>query len=97
MGMNSGIHDALAAVEAITAERAGDSGALGRYDERRRHTALDFVQRATHRNWEQLQERDPEVRARRNESMKALAADPVKAREYLLVSSMLAGRIGSAA
>jgi 3-(3-hydroxy-phenyl)propionate hydroxylase len=97
MGMNSGIHDALAAVEAITAERAGDSGALGRYDERRRRTALDFVQRATHRNWEQLQERDPEVRARRNESMKALAADPVKAREYLLVSSMLAGRIGSAA
>ncbi|HEX3792483.1 MAG TPA: NAD(P)/FAD-dependent oxidoreductase [Pseudonocardiaceae bacterium] len=96
MGMNSGIHDALAAVEAILSERAGDTGAIGRYDELRRTKAIEFVQKATHRNWEQLQERDPDVRERRNETMTALAADPAKAREYLLVSSMLADRIGTA-
>jgi 2-polyprenyl-6-methoxyphenol hydroxylase-like FAD-dependent oxidoreductase len=97
MGMNSGIHDALAAVAAIVDDRTGTPGALAEYDGRRRRTALDFVQKATHRNWEQLQERDPEVRARRNEDMRALAADPARARQYLLVSSMLADRAGSVA
>lgn len=90
MGMNSGIHDALAAVRAITATWDGDTDALERYDRRRRDSALNVVQKATHRNWEQLQERDPAARAQRNESMRALAADPQRAREYLLVSSMLA-------
>lgn len=90
MGMNSGIHDALAAVDAIiSADTTGDTTALDRYAAVRREQALEVVQKATHRNWQQLQERDPEVRAKENDKMRALAADPVQARRYLLASSMI--------
>lgn len=63
MGMNSGIHDAMAAVEAVQHEQAGEAAALDRYATQRRTMALEFVQTASHRNWEQLQERDETVRA----------------------------------
>jgi len=92
MGMNSGIHDAIAAVSAIRQAIGGDVAALDRYDAVRREAALNVVQKATHRNWEQLQERDPQVRAARNAAMRATAADPVTARQYLLGSAMLVPR-----
>jgi len=92
MGMNSGIHDAFAAVEALTLAMAGNAVALDEYDVTRRDAALNFVQKATHRNWEQLQERDPAVRAARNDRMRRLAADPQQAHDYLLTSSMLGSR-----
>lgn len=92
MGMNSGIHDAFAAVEAITRARAGDIGALDEYSTVRRDAAMNYVQKATHRNWEQLQEHDPAVRRERNNTMRRIAADPELAREFLLTSSMLGAR-----
>jgi 3-(3-hydroxy-phenyl)propionate hydroxylase len=92
MGMNSGIHDAMAAVAALDLVERGDASAPDRYDQARRAAARDVVQRATHRNWEQLQERDPAVRAERNDRMRAIAADPAQAREYLLRSAMLEPR-----
>ena len=92
MGMNSGIHDAVAAVLAIRHAIDGDEAALDRYDATRREAALNVVQKATHRNWQQLQERDPQVRAARNAEMRAIAADPAAARQYLLGSAMLSPR-----
>ncbi len=76
LGMNSGIHDAIAYarafpdVEAVAAER--------------RRIAIEVIQKASHRNWERV--RDPE---RHLATMRAIAADPVRAREYMLHSSML--------
>ena len=89
MGMNSGIQDAVAAARAVTAAMDGDGQALDSYARERHRAAIGFVQRATHGNWQQLQERDPKVRARNNDRLRRVAADPDQARQFLLVSSML--------
>ncbi|WP_243716935.1 NAD(P)/FAD-dependent oxidoreductase [Actinomadura sp. KC345] len=90
MGMNSGIHDAAAAAEAILAAERGDAGPLERYEETRRAVAHDYVRVVTHRNWEILKEEDAGERARQHEHMSAVAADPARARDHLLRTSMLA-------
>ncbi|MFC5753222.1 FAD-dependent oxidoreductase [Actinomadura rugatobispora] len=93
MGMNSGIHDAAAAVEAILAAERGDPGPLERYEETRRAVAHDYVRVVTHRNWEVLQETDEAERIRQREEMRAIAADPARARDHLLRASMLVGTL----
>ncbi len=76
LGMNSGIHDAVAYANALPD--------LGSVPQERRRLALDFVQRVSHTNWERL--RDPEKHLA---DMRAMAADPQRTRQYLLRSSML--------
>lgn len=80
MGLNSGIHDAFAIAAAL-----GDDEALDLACDRRRDVAASFVQKITHSNWEQL--RDPDTH---KAGLRALAADPVKARQHLLRTSMIA-------
>jgi 3-(3-hydroxy-phenyl)propionate hydroxylase len=41
------------------------------------------------RNKKNLEEKDPALRAQRMHELRAVCADPVKAREYLLNSSMI--------
>jgi 3-(3-hydroxy-phenyl)propionate hydroxylase len=53
--------------------------------------ALKFVQKSTIRNRELIWEKDPEVRSRRHEELRQIAADPEKARTFLLRSSMISG------
>ncbi|TDC90239.1 FAD-dependent monooxygenase [Actinomadura sp. 7K507] len=89
MGMNSGIHDAAAAAAAILAAERGDTGPLERYEETRRAVAHDYVRVVTHRNREVLKETDAGERARQHEHMRSVAADPAKARDHLLRTSML--------
>lgn len=91
MGMNSGIHDAHAAVEAITfaleggdAVRAVDTYARVRFDA----AAVD-VQKNTQKNYEEMRERDERERAGRKQEMAEIAADDDRCREYLLGASML--------
>lgn len=86
MGMNSGIHDAVLMAGALADVPAGASeGALDAVAAARRETALSFVQRVSHANWERM--RDP---VRYGEELRRLAADPVEARRYLLRTSMIA-------
>lgn len=92
MGMNSGIHDAVDAANAILAAVEGDDEPVKGYSERRRDVALNLVRAATHRNWENLQQKSPDRRRENHERMSRTAADPQAAREYLRVSSMLASR-----
>ncbi|WP_344969285.1 FAD-dependent oxidoreductase [Salinactinospora qingdaonensis] len=92
MGMNSGIHDAAAAASAILAALTGDHREVDTYDQRRRTVAHDYVRVVTHGNREMLRESDEQERRRSQERMRAIAADPTRTREYLLRSSMLAGR-----
>ncbi|GAA3203415.1 NAD(P)/FAD-dependent oxidoreductase [Actinocorallia longicatena] len=80
MGLNSGVHDAVAYAEAWDDDEALTAAAA-----RRRDVALSYVQRITHANWEQL--RDPEAH---RAGLRALAADPVAARAHLLRTSMIA-------
>ncbi|GAA2253388.1 NAD(P)/FAD-dependent oxidoreductase [Actinomadura luteofluorescens] len=91
LGMNSGIHDAAAAAAAILAAEDGDRRAVDGYAETRRAVARDYVRVVTHQNWESLKEQDPGERARQAARMRAIAADPVRAREHLLRATMLAG------
>jgi len=86
MGMNSGIHDAVRLAGALAdVLDGGPEAALDAAAAARRDTALSFVQRVTHANWERM--RDP---ARYHDELRALAGDPAEARRYLLGTSMIA-------
>jgi 3-(3-hydroxy-phenyl)propionate hydroxylase len=47
------------------------------------------VQKNSIRNKQTMEERDPDVRRRNQDAMRALSRDPVKVREFLLDSSMI--------
>jgi 3-(3-hydroxy-phenyl)propionate hydroxylase len=91
MGMNGGIHDAVNLSEKLAAVLRGeaDDGALDRYDRQRRPIAVEYVQSATLRNKAILEEKDPVVRRARQDELRRTAADPGKARAFLLQSSMI--------
>jgi 3-(3-hydroxy-phenyl)propionate hydroxylase len=86
MGMNSGLHDA---VELTRALLSGDDARLDEAAARRRWVATDYVQTQTHGNWEQIRQRDPAARERLHAQLRDRAADPAKARDYLLTTSMI--------
>jgi 3-(3-hydroxy-phenyl)propionate hydroxylase len=91
MGMNSGIHDAFNACEKIA--RILGAGAdvdteLDHYTRQRHMVAVEYVQASSIRNKKLLEERDPAVRRERFDELRAIAADPVQAREYLRRSTL---------
>jgi 3-(3-hydroxy-phenyl)propionate hydroxylase len=94
MGMNSGVHDAVALAPALGAAVRGGDGdgdrALSAWAERRRQVALEYIRQDTERNTRELTASDSSHRAERNARLRALAADPARAREHLLRASMLA-------
>ncbi|BAL90940.1 putative FAD-dependent monooxygenase [Actinoplanes missouriensis 431] len=87
LGMNSGIHDAIAYASAIA---TGDDAAIWDTAAGRRRIALEYVQSVSHQNYERLRATDPDARAAHLDSLRAIAADPAKARAALLRSSMIA-------
>jgi 2-polyprenyl-6-methoxyphenol hydroxylase-like FAD-dependent oxidoreductase len=90
MGMNSGLHDAVVLGRALVAVAAGaPEDVLDDAAAARRDVALSYVQRVTHGNWEQLRERDPAARRALHDELRERAADPAKARDYLLRTSMI--------
>ena len=92
MGMNGGIHDALELARLLIANWSRDDpAALAVYERRRRPVAVDEVQAATIRNRQVLNERDPAVRAQRQDELRRTAASPALSRDYLLKSSMITG------
>ncbi|MCA3255792.1 MAG: FAD-dependent monooxygenase, partial [Alphaproteobacteria bacterium] len=92
MGMNGGIHDAFELTDALSAVwRGGDERLLDRYTRRRRPVAEAEILTQADRNRARMQERDPEKRRAALAELQAVAADPVRAREHLLRTSMIAG------
>ena len=91
MGMNGGIHDAVNLCEKMVRVWNGEAGdgEFDKYDAQRRPIAVDYVQQTTMRNKAMLEETDPAARKAKHDEMRATAADPAKAREYLLQSSMI--------
>ncbi len=61
---------------------------LDHYTRQRRMVAVEYVQAASIRNKKLLEERDPAVRRERFEELRAIASDPVQAREYLRRSTL---------
>jgi 3-(3-hydroxy-phenyl)propionate hydroxylase len=91
MGLNGGIQDAFNLCEKLARVLDGeDERLLDLYDLQRRTVSLEFVQAQSIANKQLLEARDPQVRTRNLAALRETAADPHKAREYLLRSSMIA-------
>jgi 3-(3-hydroxy-phenyl)propionate hydroxylase len=92
MGMNFGIHDSVSLAEKLTRVLDGASDdLLDLYDRQRRHVANAFLQAMTIQNKRVLEEKDPARREERLNELRRIAADPQKARTFLLRTSMIEG------
>jgi 3-(3-hydroxy-phenyl)propionate hydroxylase len=91
MGLNSGLHDAANLYPKLAAvmREESDPAILDVYARQRRTITIDFVQEISTRNKRLLEERDPSVRAERLDEIRRIGADPKRAREFLLKSSMI--------
>jgi 3-(3-hydroxy-phenyl)propionate hydroxylase len=88
MGMNGGIHDAvnLAARLAKVWHGEAEESELDRFDKQRRLVTLEYIQKYTIQNKKNLESSGEEF----GDSLRAIAADPARTREYLLRVSMIA-------
>jgi 3-(3-hydroxy-phenyl)propionate hydroxylase len=94
MGLNGGIQDAANLSDKlvrILLDGAPDS-LLDVYDRQRRTVAIEFVQEQSIANKKRLEESDPEIRKKNLDDLRAAAADPVRARQFLLRTSMIASQ-----
>jgi 3-(3-hydroxy-phenyl)propionate hydroxylase len=92
MGMNGGIHDAFELVTTLIDVLNGAPVAhLDRYTRRRRPIAEQEILIQADRNRARMQERDPAKRRAMLTELQCIAADPKRAREHLLRTSMIAG------
>ncbi len=91
MGMNGGIHDGVNAAEKLVAiiNDGADAGLLDQYDRQRRPIAVEYVQAQSIRNKKVMEERDPAIRRKRQDELRALADDPVASKALLMQTSML--------
>jgi len=91
-GLNGGIHDAINLAEKLAAVCRGEAGPalLDRYERQRRAVNVEYVQEGSIRNLRTLAERDPAARRARFDELRRANADPARAREFLLASSMIA-------
>lgn len=92
MGLNFGIHDAHDLASRLARVWRGEAEQLlDQYDRRRRAVAERYLQAQTIANKQLLEETDPAQRVLRQAQMRATAADPKLAREYLLRTAMIEG------
>jgi 3-(3-hydroxy-phenyl)propionate hydroxylase len=92
LGLNGGIHDAMELVDTlhqVITKQAGEE-LLDRYTRRRRTLNIEFVQEQTILNKKRLEERDPKARQARFDELSAIAEDPIRQREFLLRTSLIA-------
>lgn len=87
MGMNGGIHDAvnLAAKLARVWHGRAPEDELDRYDRQRRLVTLEYIQKYTIQNKKNLESDGEEF----GTSLRAIAAEPSRTRDYLLRVSMI--------
>jgi 3-(3-hydroxy-phenyl)propionate hydroxylase len=90
MGLNGGLQDAANLSEKLVQVMAGaPDGLLDLYSLQRRTVSIEFVQQQTIANKKRLEARDPEQRNKNFEELSQTAADPERARDFLLRSSMI--------
>ncbi|MGH6771774.1 MAG: FAD-dependent oxidoreductase [Xanthobacteraceae bacterium] len=94
MGLNGGLQDAANLTDKLT--RILLDGAPERlldiYDRQRRTVAVEFVQEQSIANKKRLEANDPEVRRKNLDDLRATAADPERARQFLLRTAMIASQ-----
>jgi 3-(3-hydroxy-phenyl)propionate hydroxylase len=99
MGLNGGIQDAVNLVGKLARILLdGESDRLlDLYDRQRRTIAVEFVQEQSIANKKRLEARDPEARRENLGELREIAADPVRARQFLLRSAMIISQQRAAA
>jgi 3-(3-hydroxy-phenyl)propionate hydroxylase len=94
MGLNGGLQDGANLSDKLA--RILLDGAPDRlldvYDRQRRAVAVEFVQEQSIANKNRLEASDPDVRKRNLDDLRAIAADPARARQFLLRTSMIASQ-----
>lgn len=94
MGLNGGIQDAVnlsgKLIEVMLT--AGPDKLLDLYDLQRRTVAIEFVQEQSIANKKRLEESDPAVRQKNLGELSRIAADPARARQFLLRTAMIASQ-----
>jgi 3-(3-hydroxy-phenyl)propionate hydroxylase len=91
MGLNGGIQDgANLADKLLRITLGGETDRLlDLYSRQRRTVAVEFVQEQSIANKQRLEAAEPEVRKRNFGELRAIAADPVRARAFLLRTAMI--------
>jgi 3-(3-hydroxy-phenyl)propionate hydroxylase len=91
MGLNGGIHDAMNAAEKLIQVWRGeaDDTALDIYDVQRRTTTHEFTQTQTIANKKRLEAKDDETRKKNLAELSEMAADPERAKQFMMATSML--------
>lgn len=92
MGLNGGLQDAanLAGKLADVIVNGASDRLMDLYDKQRRTVTNEFVQSQTIANKKRLEARDPQTRAQNFAELRESAADPQKARAFLLKTAMVA-------
>lgn len=92
LGLNCGIHDVIELLDTLDQidVRDPDEQLIGRYERRRRPLNIEFVQNQTIANKKRLEAADEQERALKRQELIDIAEDPVKHREFLLRSSLVA-------
>jgi len=91
MGMNGGIHDAMNLCQKLLAvlQQGKHTDTLDLYEKQRRTIAIEYINASTARNKKEIEERDPVLREKNHDELRALAADPVSSLAYLRKTSMI--------
>jgi 3-(3-hydroxy-phenyl)propionate hydroxylase len=92
MGMNGGLHDAVNLAEKLTdilRNGANIADRFAHYDRQRRELAVKFVQEHTINNKKLMESSDPDIQSKRQSDLMATAADPVKAKAFVLERAMI--------
>jgi 3-(3-hydroxy-phenyl)propionate hydroxylase len=94
MGLNGGIQDAVNLSDKLTGVLLdGQSDrVLDLYDLQRRTVAVEFVQEQSIANKRRLEESDPVTRQKNLDELSRIADDPVRARQFLLRTAMIASQ-----
>ena len=93
MGLNGGLHDAFALIDALRDIRNGAprQARLDLYERRRRPVALEQIIAQADANRARMREKDPARRREILDGLKAIAADRTRLEAHLLRTSMIAG------
>jgi 3-(3-hydroxy-phenyl)propionate hydroxylase len=91
MGLNGGIQDGANLADKLLRVILGGEGdrLLDLYSRQRRTVAVEFVQEQSIANKQRLEASEPDVRKRNFDELRAIAADPARARAFLLRTAMI--------
>jgi 3-(3-hydroxy-phenyl)propionate hydroxylase len=91
-GLNSGVQDAMNLTDKLVAVIRGEAeeSVLDRYVRQRRTATVEYIQEQSIRNKRMLEETDPVVRRERLDDMRAASENPIRAKEIVMRSSMIA-------